>query len=258
MAGPLQYRLMGPVEVRRGKAAMTLPNGAPLAVLAILLVNMGQIVSTEKLIEMLWEDSPTKTARVLVSQYVKGLREAFADAGFLNPPVKRQGPGYVVLKESGTLDITVFRGLVRDAHELARRQEWASVSETLTRARALRRDEPFADINCPALTSVYTPLLHTEYMEATEDWVAAELHLGRHRDLLPELRELAVNNPHHEQAQALLMRALYQDGQQAEALEAYRRVRQALNRDFGLEPGERLREMYQLILSPARLPTVGA
>lgn len=249
MTAHWEYGLIGTVKVRRGKAVIELPGGAPLAVFAILLVNLGQIMSTEAIMDLLWGGHPPKTARVLVAQYVSALRQAFIDAGFPDPPVKRQEPGYVIRKQSGTLDITVFRELVLDAHGLARRQDWEAASAVLARARALRRDRPLVEINCPALTGAYVPLLEQEYLEATEDWISAELHLSRHRELLPELREIAVSHPHREQTHALLMRALHHDDQRAEALEVYERIQQALKRDLNLEPGTSLQEARRAIFT---------
>src|SRR5262249_47720623 len=109
--------------------------------------------------------------------------------------------------------------------------------------------KPLADVESEALTQKEVPRLMEVRLQALETRLDAELHLGGHADVIPELQHLTDAHPTHENLHALLMLALYRCGRQAEALAVYRRLRQVLIEDLGAEPGTETRDLHHRILT---------
>ena len=126
------------------------------------------------------------------------------------------------------------------------------VSARLGEALGLWRGRPLADVPSGVLAAGAVPRLSEMRLEALEARVEADLHLGRHREVVAEVRALAAAEPLRERLAELLMLALYRSGQQASALEAYRQVRRHLVEQIGIEPGPGLRELNQRILRSDR------
>ncbi|MGA8461579.1 MAG: BTAD domain-containing putative transcriptional regulator, partial [Streptosporangiaceae bacterium] len=122
---------------------------------------------------------------------------------------------------------------------------------------SLWRGEPLADIPSEWLAARDVPRLTELRLQATEAWIEADLQLGRHERVIAELRRLTTVHPFRERLHAQLMLALYRDGRQAEALAAFQRVRRALLRELGVEPGPDLGLLQQQILTadPALTPS---
>jgi YVTN family beta-propeller protein len=238
----LQYRILGPLEVSRDGAVVDLGARKQRAVLAVLLLNANRVVPTERLIDELWGDSPPETARSALQVYVAALRKALGDDG---SALRTSAPGYVLDVEPGALDLDRFvalRAESRAAEDDERR------SKVLREALALWRDTPLADLAAEPFAAGAVARLDGQRLEALEQRIDADLALGRHASLVPELESLVVERPYRERLRAQLMLALYRSGRQADALDAYRTARRTLDDDLGLEPGPELRELEAAIL----------
>jgi len=236
---PLELRILGPLEAWRDGRAVDLPAGKPRALLAVLLLQRDEVVSVDRLVDELWGERPPATAAKNVQVYVSHLRRALGD-GVLDT----QAPGYVLRLEPGRLDAERFRMLMEEA----RRHEPAQASERLGQALALWRGPPLADFSYDSFAQDEIRRLEELRLSALEDRIEADLALGRHEDVLPELETLARENPLREHLQGLLMLALYRCGRQAEALEAYRALRGRLVDELGLDPGPELQQLERAIL----------
>ncbi|HET7015226.1 MAG TPA: BTAD domain-containing putative transcriptional regulator [Streptosporangiaceae bacterium] len=242
-----EFCLLGPLTVRRGGAPVTVPRGAQRAILAMLLLNADRVVRQDELAETLWAAGPPPSGPVAVQNYVMRLRKTLGKAG--RDRIITQPPGYLIHVLDGELDTIRFEALLDAARTAARTGSW---DQAVTRAReALRlwRGEPLADVYSDVLTARNAIRLAEMRLQALEIRIDADQHLGRHAEVIAELRQLASEHPLRERLHGGLMLSLYRDGRQAEALAAYADARRILVSELGTEPGARLRELHQQILT---------
>src|SRR5579884_2326628 len=232
-----EYRILGPLE-----APVELPGGKPRALLARLLLDAGRVVSVETLVEALWEEPIPPSAPTVLQAHVSALRKALGmDA------IETRAPGYA-LRPVPT-DLGRFEALVERARaepDAARRVE------LLRAALALWRGEPLAEFRREPFAPGAAARLGELRLDALARRIDAELELGEHERLVPELRDLVAAEPLREQPRRQLMLALYRAGRQADALAAYREGRRLLVEQLGIEPGPALQELERAILRQDR------
>jgi DNA-binding SARP family transcriptional activator/Tfp pilus assembly protein PilF len=242
-----EFWLLGPLVVRRGEVAVPVPRGKQRAVLAALLLNANQVVSVDELTETLWGADPPPSARVTIQNNVMRLRRALGDAD--GGRIVTQPRGYCIRVAADELDVTRCEVLLEGARAAAREGSWHVVADRARAALKLWRGGPLADVESDLLASQEVPRLEELRLHARETLIDADLHLGRHGEVIVELRQLVVSYPLRERLHAQLMLALYRDGRQAEALAAYSAARQILIDELGTEPGSELQEVHQRILT---------
>ncbi|MFI5844846.1 BTAD domain-containing putative transcriptional regulator [Catenuloplanes sp. NPDC051500] len=237
---------MGPVEFHDGVTWCGIGSAKQRALLATLLLNADQVVSLEQLIAELWDDDPPTSASGLVAGYAWRLRRTLNDRN--GAILTTRSPGYRLLAAPETIDIGECEALIRRAHaDLAAGRPEAAV-HGFDAALALWRGAPLADVRPTPLVMTEVARLEETHIATIEARIGAELELGRHGMLLPELKVLVSQHPLRERLHANLMTALYRDGQQAVALGAYRDLRRLLVDELGIEPSELLRDLEQRIL----------
>ena len=208
------------------------------AVLAVLALHPNDVVSRDRLIDELWGQAPPETAQTALQVHVSQLRKALgADR------IETRTPGYRLRVEKEELDVERFERLVREA----RRAPANDAAERLRLALDIWRGPALADLD-DALARPERARLEEERMAALELRVAADLDLGLHEELVPELDGLVRKYPLRERLRGQLMVALYRSGRQADALEALREGRRLLDEELGLQPGEELRRLERAIL----------
>jgi DNA-binding SARP family transcriptional activator len=242
-----EFCLLGPLLVRRGGVVTPVTRGKERAVLAALLLGAGRAVSLDELAETLWGASPPRSARVTIQNYVRRLRGLLADVG--GSRISTLPHGYLMSMAAGELDASRFEALQDAARAAAREGAWDQAAAQLRAALSLWRGEPLADVPSELLAVREVPRLTEMRLQAVEARISADLHLGGHGAVIGELRQLASTHPLRERLHALLMLALYRDGQQAEALAAYQRARRVLVDELGAEPGPELRRLEHQILT---------
>jgi DNA-binding SARP family transcriptional activator/tetratricopeptide (TPR) repeat protein len=254
MAAGIEFCLLGPVTVRAGGVPVPVPPGKQRAVLAALLLNVGRVVPVDELAGVLWGDEPPRTARVTVQNYVMRLRKALGPAA--GSRVGTEPPGYLIRVEAGELDVSRFEAHLDAVRAAVRDGAWEAAAEEARAGLALWRGEPLADVESELLAVREVPRLGELRLQAVEARIRADVELGRHGQVVAELRQLAVVHPVREQVHGLLMLALYRDGRQAEALAAYQHARQVLIGELGVEPGSGLRDLHQqmLVSDPSLAP----
>jgi YVTN family beta-propeller protein len=250
-ASGLQFRLLGPVEAVRDGALVDLGPRKQRAVLALLLLNANRVVPTERLIDDLWGDAAPETARSALQVYVAGLRKALGNDG---AALRTRAPGYVLELEPGVLDLERFVQQRAEARSVDDDERRAAL---LHDALALWRDAPLAELSAEPFSTAAVAQLEQLRLGALEERIDADLALGRHAALVPELDALVAEHPYRERLRAQLMLALYQSGRQAEALEAYQAGRRVLSEQLGLEPGKELRQLEGAILRQDESLAVG-
>jgi DNA-binding SARP family transcriptional activator len=237
----VEFRVLGPLEVL--DAGRPLDLGAPRqrALLAVLLLNANEVVSTDRIAEALWPDGIPRTAVKAIQVYVSALRKALGDARTV---LETRGPGYVLRVGPGELDLHEFERLLTMAQE----QDPGPRVATLREALALWRGAALADFEYESFVQQEAARLGELRQAALEGRIEAELELGSDSELIGELQALVALRPLQERLRALLMRALYRAGRQSEALDVYRDGTRLLDEELGLEPGPELRELERAIL----------
>jgi len=252
-----EFCLLGPVMVRSSGAIIPVPGGKLRAALAVLLLNQGRAVSMENLAETLWGAGPPPAARATTRNHMMRLRKALGAEG---ARITTQPHGYRILVEASEVDVSLFESRLSAARNAVRNESWDIAAGQAREALALWRGEPLADVDSELLTMQEVPRLTEMRLQALEMRIDADLHMGRHADVISEIQHLASAHPVREQLHADLMLALYRAGRQAEALAAYHRARNFLVEEIGSEPGTTLRDMHQRILAadPALIATASA
>lgn len=240
----LEFRVLGPFEVVEHGQPLALGGPRQRALLAILVLRRGDVVSADRLIDLLWGERPPATAAKTLQGYVSHLRKALGDGVLLT----RSG-GYLLAAEPEQVDAEQFEAPVADARAALAVGDAARARELLVSALALWRGEPLADLAYEQFAGREVACLEEARLAALEYRIEADLALGRHRAAVGELEGLVGLHPNSERLLGQLMLALYRSGRQVEALDAYRRGRRALGDELGLEPGPELRALEQRILT---------
>src|SRR5215218_5904948 len=246
----MEFRILGPVEVRDDGRVVRLGGGKQRAVLALLLLNANRVVASERMIELLWGERPPPTAATALHGHISTLRKALGPDVIATRP-----PGYVLETAIGELDLERFEWLWAEGRDALERGDSARGAERLRAALALWRGEALSDIGFEPFVQAEAARLEGLRLDAVQDRIEADLATGRGTELVGELERLVAAEPLRERLWAQLMLALYRSGRQAEALDAYRRARHALVSELGIEPGPELRDLERRIL--AHDPTLG-
>jgi WD40 repeat protein/DNA-binding SARP family transcriptional activator len=243
----LEFRILGPLEVRRDGAVVGVGGPRQRALLALLLCNANRVLSRDQLIDELLADQSARSLERMLRVQVSRLRKALAD-GEAQPRLIARAPGYLLRVEPGELDLERFEGLSREGRAALERGDAARAAELLRKAEELWRGRPLADLEFEPFARFEVQRLEELRQLALEDRVDAELALGRHGDLCAELATLTSEYPLRERLRAQLMLALYRSGRQADALAVYRQTSEMLRDELGLDPSRTLRELERSIL----------
>jgi predicted ATPase/DNA-binding SARP family transcriptional activator len=241
----LEFRILGPVEAARSGRSLPLGGPKQRALLALLLVHRDRVVPSDRLIEELWSGAPPPGARTTLRSHVSRLRALLGDGDAV---VHSRPPGYVLVLTPEQLDSARFERLAREGREALGRGAADIAADTLRAALALWRGPALADVAEEPFARLEAARLEELRLSTLEDGIEAELALGRHAELVPTLESLVTEHPLRERLWGYLMLALYRCDRQAEALEAYRRLRARLVDDLGLEPSETLQDIQLAIL----------
>jgi DNA-binding SARP family transcriptional activator/DNA-binding beta-propeller fold protein YncE len=255
----VEYRILGPLEVLDGERPIAVAAGRERTLLLLLLVHRPHPVSVDAIVEALWPDSPPASASKVVQNYILRLRKALG-----HDVVATVGNGYALSAADDAVDATRAAALLTSGREALRRGEAEEGDRMLGEALALWRGEPLADVRYDDFAQAEIARLDELRLSAVEDRNEAQLRLGEHARLVPELEQQVRSRPLRERLRGQLMLALYRSGRQADALAAYQAARDALG-ERGLEPSRELRDLERAILnqdpaldtaSPAHVPPV--
>ena len=237
----MEFGLLGPLLVRVDESRVTVSAGKQRVLMAALLLRANEVVASTDLAAAVWQGGPPGSSRVTLQNYVKRLRHALEPAG--RDRIVTRPAGYLIEVGPGELDVTRFTERHAAGLAAARAGAWPDAADRLAAALEVWRGQPLADVPSPALARTEGQRLTELRLGALEARIDAQLHLGMHRELIPELEELAAAEPLRERVHELLMLALFRSGQQAAALAAYRNTRRQLVGELGIEPGPALREL---------------
>jgi DNA-binding SARP family transcriptional activator len=224
----MEFRILGPLEVSEEGRQVGLGGGKQHALLAMLLLHSNEVVSSDRLIDALWDEDPPETAQKALQVYVSGLRKALGKERLETRP-----PGYRLRVAEDELDLARFQRLAE---------------EQPREALALWRGEPLSEFSYQRFAQTEIARLEELRLACLERRIEEDLKQGSQAGLVSELERLVREHPLRERLRAQLMLALYRSGRQAEALETYQDGRRALTEELGIEPSAELRELQQAIL----------
>ncbi|MCS7479427.1 BTAD domain-containing putative transcriptional regulator [Umezawaea endophytica] len=248
----VEFQVLGSLQVSASGGLLRLTGRRQRTLLALLLVNADHAVSLDTLIDAVWDDRPPTTAKRQVQNSVSALRRLL-EAGerdpdpAVAPTIAAEGSGYRLRLGASTLDASLFQARVDEARRLSAAGETGAAAAEFRAGLRLWRGPALAGLPGRAFEAA-AARLDEQRRAAVEECVELELRLGRHAELVGELVELVAANPLRERLVGQLMVALHRSGRQAEALEAYHRLRGVLADELGLEPGARLRELHTAVL----------
>jgi DNA-binding SARP family transcriptional activator len=236
---PVEFRVLGPLEIRRNGSPVPLRASKPRTLLGMLLVHHGRVVSVDRLTDALWPQSPPKGAQHAIETHASRLRTLLGD----EVPLAARAPGYVLDVDAGSIDSVRFERLLAEARE----SEPARAAARAADALALWRGDAYADFTFDSFAQEEIARLAELRQDAEEVRIGAELELGRSGELVGELEALVQVEPPRERRYGQLMLALYRSGRQQDALDVFKAARESLA-DYGLEPSPALRELERSIL----------
>lgn len=239
--------VLGPLQVQHEAMAIGVPAAKQRIVLGALLVQANQVVSFEQLADVVWDGAGPPGARPTLRNYVKRLRQILGPA--VGGRIRTHDPGYVIDVGEDELDLLRFTQLCRSGGAAVRAGSWERAETALGEALRLWRGSLLADVPSDALRRDEVPRLEQLRLQAVEWLLEAQLQLGQHVELVPQLRALVAQHPLHERFYAQLMLACYRSGCRADALAVYHDGRRLLLDELGVEPGPELRSLLQRILA---------
>jgi DNA-binding SARP family transcriptional activator len=246
----LQFGVLGPLQVEAAG-----DSGAPPVVsaprlrtfLAVLLWRANQPVPADELADLVWDGAPPAGTREALRALVMRLRRQLGQEAAAR--VVTRAPGYAIEVAGDELDARRFETLTRQAGDEIQAERWADAARAAADALGLWRGTPLADVPSELLRDQWVPVLEQLHVQALACRIEADLHEGRHLQLIPQLRELTARHPLRENFHGQLMRALALSGQRAEALAAYQEARRTLAAELGIDPGPELRRLHEQVLA---------
>jgi DNA-binding SARP family transcriptional activator/class 3 adenylate cyclase len=239
----MEFQVLGPLAVIGPRGPIKIGSGLQRAILALLVLHVGETISTEHLIDEVWGDDPPPSAQHAIGVHVSRLRQALGvDC------IETQPHGYRLRAEGSVIDLGRFETLIANAARAFAGGDPQSASDALTVGLALWRGPALGDLATSNAARAERARLDELRALALERWIDAELACGHHLELVPELRRLVGEMPLREVFHARLMLALYRSGRQAEALDVYQRAREVLDLELGVDPGRELEALQRAVL----------
>jgi DNA-binding SARP family transcriptional activator len=242
----MDYRILGPLEVFDGERRISLGGARQRAVLALLLLHGNETLTRDVIVDELWGEKPPPTAAKVLQNCVSALRKELPGG---SETLRTVSGAYGIGLAPGELDRDRFERLLAEGRAALGAGDHTEAAEQLSGALALWRGSPLSDFSYERFAQDEISRLDELHIAAVEDRIDADLALGRHVEVVPELEVLVTRHPLRERLRSQLMLALYRAGRQAEALEAYRAARRTLLAELGLEPGRALHELERAILA---------
>ncbi|KAB2344499.1 AfsR/SARP family transcriptional regulator [Actinomadura rudentiformis] len=247
----MQFRLLGSFEVIHSSANIAPTAPKPRQVLALLALRRNSVVRTAELIDELWEDDPPVSAMTTLQTYIYKLRKIFQECG-AGEILQTRPAGYLLTVPDENVDLHWFEQAIKEGRAILDRGDAVRAGEILADALAMWRGPALVDVMAGNLLSAYVARLEEVRFRALELRIETDLRVGRHLELIGELKSLTVRYPLHEGFHASLMTALHHSGRRYEALDVYQTLRHNLVEQLGLEPGREVQQLHQALLSADR------
>ncbi|MFI9154592.1 BTAD domain-containing putative transcriptional regulator [Streptomyces sp. NPDC053367] len=251
----MEIKVLGPLTAHERGVSLVPSAVKPRQILALLALQADRLVTVPTLMEELWGDALPRSASTTLQTYILQLRRNIS-AALAGEPERQaklvlatQHGGYTLRVRPGRVDAQDFDALACAGRAAYDAGDYKSASSLLGEALGLWRGPALVDVKVGSILELEMLRMEEDRMAAQERRIDADLRLGRHSELVPELRVLVARHPMHETFCAQLMVALHRSGGAWRALEAYQRLRTTLVKELGLEPSPRLRRLQQAVLA---------
>jgi DNA-binding SARP family transcriptional activator len=243
----MHFRILGPLWVASGGVEMTPTAPKVRQVLAFLLVRCGKLVQVGELIDELWGEEPPNSAMTTLQTYIYKLRkDVLEHCGSAELHTRISGYLLDVPVELG--DLRRFESLAQEGRAALDEGDADRASARLSEALALWRGPALADVTAGDILSAHITRLEEERLRVLEQRITADFELGRHQQLVSELKMLVSEQPLNESFYAHLMVALNRSGRRYEALEVYQGLRRMLVDELGMEPSASVQRLHLTLL----------
>lgn len=245
----MRFLVLGPLGVVDGNTDLTPTAPKVREVLALLLLRHNRLVPTSTIIDELWPENPPASAMQTLQTYIYKIRKSLTRREDGDDLLITKPQGYIITFPPENLDLHRFEQLTTKGSRALEAGDPGTAAAALTEALALWRGPALADIRTGELLSANVTALEESRLRALELRIDADLQLGRHRDVIRELKELVTAHRLHEGFHTRLMLALYRSGRRSEALEVYHALRRLLVDELGVEPSLEARRLQRSLLS---------
>ncbi len=251
MGHELRIELLGPVEAWVDDRPVALGGQRPRALLALLALTGGRVVTVDRLIDELWGEEPPARARDSLQMHVSRLRKGLVEAGAGSGRLVSQAGGYLLELQPGERDVDRWQQALDRARRARADGEPRVARDGVEEALGVWRGQPLGGVSTHSLLAAERARLEEERLAAVIEGIELDLELGRHGELLGQLDGLVIAHPFKERLVELQMLALYRCGRQADALAAFHGARARFVDELGIEPGHTLRELHEDVLRHA-------
>jgi len=241
----VECQILGSLKILQDGRAVPLGGSRPKMVMAALILDANHVVSTDRLIDAVWDEHPPDSALESLRAHVSRLRSAL---GASRDRLTTEPTGYRLTLGLDELDAERFETLAENGRRLLTEGDPGAASESLREALGLWQGPALADFADCAFAVPHISRLEERRLAALEDRIEADLALGRHAAVVGELETLCGSFPLRERLWAQRITALYRSGRQAEALRAYQQLRDTMVEELGIEPSPELRELEAKVL----------
>ena len=244
----MSFRILGALEAE-GPTGSVVPLGPPKqrALLAVLLLHVGELLPTEQLIDLLWGDRAPRTAAHSIQIYVSDLRRVL-DPILGRDAILTRPPGYQLNVPTDEVDARRFERLATEGARALSNGDHAAGIALLSEALTLWRGPALSDFTYEEFAQPYIRRFNDLHLDAIESLAAAELEAGRVSEAVTLLESAIREDPLRERSRELLMLALYRSGRHAEALRTFENLRHQLDEELGLDPSPPLRLLQERII----------
>ena len=243
----MEFRLLGSLDVRSGDVVVPIQAARQRSVLTALLLSANEVVTADRLVDLVWGDAAPRSAEANLRNHVTGLRRRLSMAEDGERVLARSG-GYLIVVRPGELDLVEFDKLSRQGAEALHHGWHEPAVRLLGRALALWRGGLLENVAVHGAAEPVLARLREARVGTLENYLQARVASGEHAEVISQLRGHIVEYPLREKLWALLMLALAGSGQQAAALQTYGTIRQRLAEELGVEPGANLRAAHLRVL----------
>ncbi|MER7405980.1 AfsR/SARP family transcriptional regulator [Streptomyces sp. NPDC000070] len=246
--------VLGSFTATCGQSSFVPTAAKPRQVLALLALQADRVVTAPTLMEEIWGEELPRSAATTLQTYILQLRRKLSaalecDAVEAKDVLVTLHGGYLLRARPERVDAQQFERMAASGGRAFEAGDDRTASQLLGQALGLWRGPALMDVKVGRVLQLDVVRLEEQRMTVLERRIDADLRLGRHGELVPELSVLAARHPMHETFCAQLMTALYRSGGVCRALDAYQRLRSALVKELGLEPSQRLQRLHQAMLS---------
>ncbi|KUJ65661.1 activator protein [Streptomyces albus subsp. albus] len=243
----MRYEILGPLRVVDERGGSYVRAEKLAVVLAVLLIRAEKMVTAEQLMTEIWGERLPQRATAGIHVYISRLRKFLRRPGQSSPIVTRPG-GYLLNTVSDEFDLELFQQLVTEGRKSARDGQHVEASVCFEQALGLWRGPVLGELRPGPITEGFLKWISEMRIECTELLVDSQLELGRYDELIDRLSPLVAEYPLREKFHWQLMLALHRCDRRDDALRTYESARSMLDRELGLEPGPKLRELHQAVL----------